>query len=197
MYHFDTFLLLICFVPYGNRISIDLKNYGGLWRWTIPIDDMIVFHHHNSHHRVIGTNVIITTAVLERPSSQMSYLDHFLKETGGNNSGSTTHTNSGNLVSKGLTLLAVNSKSLNNQHSPLNSHLSTNPPTLSSRARTRLPPRSTTILVSPRPVPRRTTTIHTLHSPSRAVSLAMEVPVATSSPRTPTSSSCWPPRWAT
>lgn len=36
-------------------------------------------------------------AVLERPSSQMSYLDHFLKETGGN-SGSTTHTNSANLV---------------------------------------------------------------------------------------------------
>lgn len=32
-------------------------------------------------------------AVLERPSSQMSYLDHFLKESGGGSS-STTHTNS-------------------------------------------------------------------------------------------------------
>lgn len=103
VYHLDTFLRLICFVPYGNRNSIDLINYGESWRWTITFDDMIVFHHHNSHHRVIGL-IIKTdmksngTAVLERPSSQMSYLDHFLKETGGN-SGSTTHTNSGNLVS--------------------------------------------------------------------------------------------------
>lgn len=32
-------------------------------------------------------------AVLERPSSQMSYLDHFLKESR-DGSGSTTHTNS-------------------------------------------------------------------------------------------------------
>lgn len=106
VYHLDTFLLLICFVPYGNRNSIDLINYGESWRWTITIDEMIVFHHYNLNHRVIGTIITIIktdmksngTAVLERPSSQMSYLDHFLKETGGN-SGSTTHTNSGNLVS--------------------------------------------------------------------------------------------------
>uniref|UniRef100_W4VRQ2 non-specific serine/threonine protein kinase n=1 Tax=Corethrella appendiculata TaxID=1370023 RepID=W4VRQ2_9DIPT len=43
---------------------------------------------------------------LERPSSQMSYLDHFLKESGGGSS-STTHTNS---------TLAVNMPSQNNQH---------------------------------------------------------------------------------
>lgn len=39
-------------------------------------------------------------AVLERPSSQMSYLDHFLKETGGSNASThTTSTLAANLVS--------------------------------------------------------------------------------------------------
>lgn len=42
-------------------------------------------------------NINGQNTVLERPSSQMSYLDHFLKETGGNSS-STTHTTNSTLA---------------------------------------------------------------------------------------------------
>lgn len=52
---------------------------------------------------VTNLNWTWTTTVLERPSSQMSYLDHFLKETGGSNT--STHTAStlaANMVSYGV-----------------------------------------------------------------------------------------------
>lgn len=49
------------------------------WQWTWNVCEMLCY----------VTNLNWTT-VLERPSSQMSYLDHFLKETGGSNA--STHT---------------------------------------------------------------------------------------------------------